>query len=320
MDPVDSAASALRNILDATAGEKVIIFCDNVQREIGDVFANGALSVGMWTKLVVFEPTDEIREEIDLNTKELMVLSKPYVCVNIFRTKPGETPMRGSFVKFEKAQGARIGHCPGITMEMLEDGALALTNRDYKEMFGFGAKLMAKLKGAENIQVISPHGADFSLSVKDREWKVEKTNLPCGEIMCIPPVGDSFTGKLVCTSGGAGRLYRDTPVSITSHEGKAGEATCEDPEVLASVLKDLDRDEGARYLGEFAFGINPKARLVDQFIEAEKVVGTIHVAFGGSEFPTKTHIDLLVEMPTVTVRYSSGNSVEIMKDGKFQLE
>jgi len=127
MDPVESASNALRNILSTTAGEKVIVFCDDVQKEIGDVFASGALRSGMWTKLVVFKPTDEIREEIDSVTKELMVLSKPDVCVNIFRTKPGETPMRASFVKFEKAQGARIGHCPGITMEMLEKGALALT-------------------------------------------------------------------------------------------------------------------------------------------------------------------------------------------------
>ncbi|MFH0850846.1 MAG: hypothetical protein V1924_07905 [Candidatus Bathyarchaeota archaeon] len=83
------------------------------------------------------------------------------------------------------------------------------------------------------------------------------------------------------------------------------------------ILVELDRDPGARYLGEFAIGINPRARIVDAFIEAEKVVGTIHVAFGGSYRPSKTHLDLLIENPTVTAYRSDGEGFTVMEWGRI---
>lgn len=319
MRPEESARSALKNIVNATSGERAIILCDDVQRGIGDIFARGALDLGLWTKLVTFETSDEVRGSVEEGLKELIVLSKPDVCVNIFRQRDEETSFRGSFVRFERSLGARIGHCPGITEDMLTEGALALTDDDYRDMFAFGERLKHRLKGAELIHVTSPHGADFTLSTKDREFAIEKTNLPCGEVMCIPPVGNSFQGTLVCTSGGANRIYRDTPVKIDSRDGLAGEIVCDDPGVLGRIEAELDRDEGARYLGEFAFGINPKARLIDQFLEAEKVIGTIHVAFGGSEYPSKTHLDMLVEKPDVEITDKEGTSFLVMEQGRFMI-
>ncbi|MDI6691121.1 MAG: hypothetical protein QME50_04525 [Candidatus Bathyarchaeota archaeon] len=35
-------------------------------------------------------------------------------------------------------------------------------------------------------------------------------------------------------------------------------------------------------MGEFAFGINKKARFVEEFLEAEKMFSTIHIAFGNN--------------------------------------
>jgi len=317
MNPVDSARSALRNILNVLPGEKALVLYDTEQKHLGEVFSMAAVNEGLWAKAVHLETGEHIRETIPDTVKEMMVASKPDICVNIFRQKDEETSLRGSFVKVQRALKMRVGHCPGLTESMLTEGALALTDEEYKEMFEFGEKLKRALKGAESVHVTSPDGADFMLSTKGRSFVAEKTNLPCGEIMCIPPVGDSFTGKLVCTSGGAGRLYKDTPVTIHAENGLAGKIECMDPEVKARVKAELDRDAGARYLGEMAFGINPKARLVDQFLEAEKVIGTIHVAFGGSEYPTRTHIDLLVENPTVVVTIN-GDKKTVMEKGEFK--
>ena len=315
----ESAKAALRNIVNAVPGEKAVIFCDDVQRDIGDIFAKACLDLGLWTKLVILKTSDEVRREMGDGLKELLVLQQPHLCVNIFRHMDEETSFRGSFVKFERSIGARVGHCPGITKDMLTDGALSLTDHEYREMFNFGERLRWVLKGTESVHVTSPYGADFTLSTKGREFVVERTNIPCGEVMCIPPIGNSFNGKLVCTAGGADRLYRDTPVTILSKNGLAGEIFCEDEEILRRVKAELDRDEGARYLGEFAFGINPKARLVDQFLEAEKVIGTIHVAFGGEEYPSKTHIDLLVENPTIEILKEDGTSILVMEGGRFKI-
>ena len=320
MNPVEGAKTALRNTRDATTCEKVVIFCDDEQREIGEVFANATLGLGLWTKLVVLETTDEIRTELEERTRELITLLRPDLYVNLFRDLDEETAYRIQFNKLERLRKARVCHCPGIRMDMMTEGAASLTDEEYEAMFAFGEKLKAYLKGTQRVRVESPHGADFTFRTGGKEFTVERGgNLPCGEVMLMPPVGDSFEGKLVCTSGGASRLYRETPVEIYSDNGLAGEIRCDDEEVLRKVKHELDRDEGSRYLGEFAFGINPKARLIDSFLEAEKVVGTIHMAFGGSYFPSKTHIDLLIENPTITVTKADEESIIVMDNGNFKI-
>jgi len=318
LKPEEEAKAALVNIKDATIGERVIVFCDEEQREIGEVFSRAALDMGLWTRIVILKTTEEVRKDLDDQIKETIALQKPDLCVNIFRQRDEETSFRGRFARFETSRGARVGHCPGITMDMLTDGALSLTDKEYQSMFRFGEKLREALKGTEKVKIVSSLGADFTFSTKGLAFSVEKTNLPCGEVMCSP-VGDSFEGKFVCIAGGADRVYRDAPVEIISKNGLAGEIKCKDEEILKKMKYELDRDEGARYLGEFAFGINPKARLVDEFVEAEKVMGTIHIAFGGSYYPSKTHIDLLVENPTVTIMKGDGTTVRVMENGKFKI-
>jgi leucyl aminopeptidase (aminopeptidase T) len=77
-------------------------------------------------------------------------------------------------------------------------------------------------------------------------------------------------------------------------------------------------------VGEFAFGINPKARFVDEFLEAEKILGTVHVAFGenmdmpGGKNPSKNHMDMLISKPTVTVTKKDGKTIKILEKGCFQ--
>ena len=313
----DAAKAALKHIVGATLGEKIIVFCDDSQREIGDVFTKAAIEYGLWTRLVTLPTTSETRREVDPVLQELLVLQQPHLCLNIFRQNDAETSFRGSFVRLERSKGARIGHCPGIIMEMITDGALSLLDKDYEQMFSFGESLRWRLKEADKIHVADPLGSDFTVSVQNRQFSVEKMNVPCGEVMCMNPVGNSFQGKLVCISGGGDRIYRNTPVTILSDRGLAGEVQCKNRDIRDKVKFELDRDEGARYLGEFAFGINPKARLVDQFLEAEKVLGTIHIAFGGSEYPTKTHLDLLVENPTIDIITADSRSLTIMTKGRF---
>ena len=81
----------------------------------------------------------------------------------------------------------------------------------------------------------------------------------------------------------------------------------------------------ARVVGEFAFGINPKARFVEEFLESEKIKGTIHIAFGDNlDFPSgqnnsANHMDFLISSPTVRIRKRSSNVVEVLSAGVFQL-
>jgi leucyl aminopeptidase (aminopeptidase T) len=96
---------------------------------------------------------------------------------------------------------------------------------------------------------------------------------------------------------------------------------CSDKNLLKRIESALSVDEMARYVGEFAFGLNKKARLSANFLEAEKVGNTIHVAFGhNTDFPggmnnSATHMDFLISKPTVEVTGAKGNRFVVMRDG-----
>lgn len=320
MNPVEAAINALVITKDATIGETMIIFCDPEKQDLGKMYADAGIKLGLWTRLVILEAGKEIRKKPDDRTKETITSSNPDLIVNIFRSKGGETAYRIQFMKLEKRRADRILHCPGITMDMFTEGAAALTEQGYQDMFAYGDKLKEALKGTHKVHVTCPRGSDFTLDLGGKEFRVEHgTNIPTGEINVMPPIGDSFQGKLVSTSGGIGKLYTDTPAQIYSKDGLAGEVKCTSDQVKKRILIELDRDPGARYLGEFAIGINPKARLVDAFIEAEKVIGTIHVAFGGTYRPSKTHLDLLIENPTVTTYKEDGTPFIVIDNGRLQV-
>jgi leucyl aminopeptidase (aminopeptidase T) len=318
MDPVEAAVNALVVTKDATIGEKIIIFCDKEKEKLGKMFADASIKLGLWTRLYLMNPRKEMRENLEDPIKEVLTSTNPDLIVNIFRGNDEETSYRIKFMRLERRKATRILHCPGITFDMFTEGAASLTVKEYKDMFAYGEKLKESLKGTFKVHVTCPKGSDFTLNLGGKDFQVEKgTNIPTGEINVMPPIGDSFEGKLVSISGGTGKLYRETPAEIYSNNGLAGEVKCVSDHVRNNILIELDRDPGARYLGEFAIGINPNARIVDSFIEAEKAIGTIHVAFGGSYKPSETHLDLLIENPTVTTFKEDGTQFQIMKNGKI---
>ena len=98
---------------------------------------------------------------------------------------------------------------------------------------------------------------------------------------------------------------------------------CKDQEHLTIIKRTFATDSWADVVGEFAFGINPKARFVDEFLEAEKMLGTIHVAFGanmdmpGGKNESKNHLDLMVSEPTVVVTKKGGETVLVLDKGVF---
>jgi len=101
----------------------------------------------------------------------------------------------------------------------------------------------------------------------------------------------------------------------------------DDKKAVQVVLDTQATDTMAKHVGEFAFGLNPKARIVEEFLESEKVGSAIHVAFGSNmDYPgvvannSATHQDFLVDKPTVTITYSDGRTRTIMENGKLKID
>ncbi len=336
MDPDVAAANALESVLEARAGESVLIVCDDVREDVGRAFARGAMNLGLWTRLLLLKTSpDSYRTEIPPELVEMINSPHPPdIFINVLRGPAQETPFRIKIIKLEtRKRRSRLGHCPGITMDMLTEGALSLTREENAEMQEKARNLLALLQDVESVHVTAPGGTDFTLSVKGRtwftdtaiDWKTMKwMNLPTGEVL-VGPVETSMNGVLVAdvAAGGIGPLK--TPITIKVENGKVVDVQSDDKEVLQVVLDTQATDKMAKYVGEFAFGLNPRARLVEEFLECEKV-SAIHVAFGNNmDYPgvtannSATHQDFLVDKPTVEVTYSDGRKRIVMRDGELVL-
>ncbi|MHA1905003.1 MAG: aminopeptidase, partial [Candidatus Thorarchaeota archaeon] len=295
------------------------------------------LDLGLWTRMVVLETEDNVnRTEPPQHLVEMINSSNPPdIYVNILRGPAEETPFRIKIIKLQTRKGqSRLGHCPGITMDMMTEGALSLSRDENAKMQENARNLLAVLQDVEKVHVKAPAGSDFSLDVKGRTWfsdtflnwkNMKWMNLPTGEVI-VGPVETGMQGTLVCdlAVGGIGPLKK--PIKVEVKDGLVQSVSSDDNNALKVVLEAQETDAMAKRIGEFAIGLNPSARIVEEFLESEKVGSTIHVAFGNNmDYPgivannSENHQDFLVDKPTVTVTYSDGRESVIMDKGELQV-
>ena len=333
MEPAIAAENALQCVLEAKEGEKIVIFCDDTRASVGEAFEAGASSLKLKTKLVLLETAPQVfRTEIPAKLKKFLTTQRPDIYINLFRGIREETPFRIKLIHLETTGGkTRLGHCPGVTIDMLTEGALALSAEEHRQMQNFAAELMEKLEKAIKLEIKTPAGTQLTLSVKGRpfitdtmlDWEELKwMNLPTGEVYAAP-VEESLEGKLVCDMAVGGIGPVKSPVTLKVKKGKVDAAISENTEVLKRVQDSLHTDEMANVVGEFAFGINPKARFVEEFLEAEKMHGTIHIAFGdNTDMPkgknnSANHMDFMIGKPTVNAVTEDGTKISLLINGAF---
>ncbi len=334
MHPAEAARNALQHVLEVKKNERLVIFCDDVRSDIGRAFYEGAKELELDTSLVVLKTGEGIfRNQLPAEHQHFLTTHRPDIYINLLRGVREETPFRISIIHSETSDHkTRLGHCPGITMDMLTEGALALTADEHGQMQAFSEELMKDLAGAKAIEVTNPAGTNLKFNVANRafftdtkiDWKSMKwLNLPTGEVI-VAPVETSLRGKLVCDMaiGGIGLL--DTNFTIEVDNGGVQATFSKNDDVNRRVNQSLATDQMAKAVGEFAFGINPKARLVEEFLETEKIKGTVHIAFGDNlDYPSgqnnsANHMDFLMSKPTVRVRKKNNDVLEVLKEGVFR--
>ena len=104
-------------------------------------------------------------------------------------------------------------------------------------------------------------------------------NIPDGEVYTAP-VKDSVNGVITYNAPTLENGIRHEKVRLVFKDGKIIEATSSDTAALNAVL---DTDEGARYVGEFAIGVNPYVTkpMLDILFD-EKISGSVHFTPGCS--------------------------------------
>lgn len=212
----------------------------------------------------------------------------------------------------------------GVSTEAFEDFYFKVCNLDYSRMDEAMKPLVKLMEQTDRVRITGP-GTDLVFSIKGIPAIpcAGRMNIPDGEIFTAP-VRESVNGTLCYNTPSVFQGFTYENIRLTFENGRITDATANDTKRIRQVF---DTDEGARYVGEFAIGVNPyilqpmKDTLFD-----EKIMGSIHFTPGNcyEEAPngntSSIHWDLvLIQRP----EYGGGeiyfDDVLIRKDGRFVL-
>src|SRR5437764_14420679 len=184
--------------------------------------------------------------------------------------------------------------CRFPTPALAQDSRMSLTEF---EDFLYGACLrdwdaegerMAKIKErfdrASEVRIVGA-GTDLTLSLEGREGEVDAghSNLPGGEVYFCP-VEDATEGVVHFSEFPAFQEPNEIEgVRMVYRGGRVVEASASRGEDV--LFETLDRDDGARVLGELGIGCNRGIqRYMKNTLFDEKIDGTVHLAIGAG-FP-----------------------------------
>ncbi len=167
-----------------------------------------------------------------------------------------------------------------MSTEAFEEHYFNVCNLDYAKMSGAMDKLVARMEKTDKVRIVGP-GTDLTFSIKGMPAiKCDgKLNIPDGEVFSAP-IRDSINGTLAYNTPS---LYNGTTfenIRFSFQNGKIVAATANDTEKINEIL---DTDDGARYIGEFAIGVNPYIHnaMKDTLFD-EKIAGSFHFTPGNS--------------------------------------
>ena len=166
----------------------------------------------------------------------------------------------------------------GMSTDAFEDFYFKVCNLDYSKMDKAMDALKIRLDKADKVRLTAKN-TDIAFSIKgigSKKCSGER-NIPDGEIYTAP-VKNSVNGKITFNTPSVENGFKFENVSLTFKDGKIIDATANDTEKLNAVL---NTDDGARYVGEFAFGVNPYiVKPMGDILFDEKISGSIHFTPG----------------------------------------
>ncbi len=320
---IDAALAGMTHVLDLVPADRVLVITDEATSLCGYAFEKAARQFGCAS--VLYQLPEEHRPLQKMPDEMHHLLDGVTIVINAIVGDAREIPFRLEWIFLvEAAPGVRMGHSPGINAEMMTAGPL---NVDYAAMQNMADFLLKGFDQAASVHITTALGTDLILDLKDREMVSDLkaipgtgANLPCGEVYCCP-VENAAHGTLVVDGCFGSQGIVPQPLSFVIENGRVTEIKCEDQTTLDQVKALMDTDDGSRTIAELGIGLNPGARLSDNMLEAEKVLGTAHIAFGSNQgMPgglniSKTHIDYLFNEPTIEVKAISGEVCVMMENG-----
>ena len=283
-------------------GEKVLIVVDtSTPAPIGKSLFEAAKNLGCEVILMTMLPRTRHGEEIPLPVAEAMKNSDVVIAPTTFSLT--HTQARINACK----SGARVASMPGITEKMMAQGGMTA---DYNKINEIAIELNKKLENAKKIRVVTHSGTDILFDLEGCKWHMDtgmslepgcSSNLPAGELYIAPK---DANGIFVVDGSMSSFGLLDSPLEFTVKNRYVTDIRGKDALKLNSILDKVGKK--ARNIAEFGIGINPKAKLIGNVLEDEKVAGTVHIALGdnstfGGDVIAGIHLDGIIKEPEIFV-------------------
>lgn len=167
----------------------------------------------------------------------------------------------------------------GLPTETFEDHFLRVCNFDYRRLGEAAGALKELLDQADRVEIKAPN-VDLSFSIKGIGSVIcaGMNNIPDGEVFTAP-VKDSVEGSITYNTPSPyqGKVFSD--VHLQFHKGQIVSASAAANDAALQAI--FNADEGARYIGEFAFGLNPHIHQpIKDILFDEKITGSFHFTPG----------------------------------------
>ncbi|EMG28998.1 hypothetical protein X560_0481 [Listeria fleischmannii 1991] len=261
---------------------------------------------------------DNINELADVPSRKMQIsggtIGKMHTNIRVKQTK-------WVVLRYPTSSMAQLS---GMSTEGFENFYFDVCTLDYEKMSLAMDNLVDLMNKTDKVRLVGP-GTDLSFSIQNIPAIkcAGELNIPDGEVYTAP-IRDSVQGTLTYNTPSPYQGFVFENVSFTFKDGQIVEATSNDTLRLNEIL---DTDEGARYIGEFAIGVNPFIHEpMGDILFDEKIEGSFHFtpgqcydeAYNGNK--SNIHWDLVnIQRP----EYGGGeiyfDDVLIRKDGLFVL-
>lgn len=166
-----------------------------------------------------------------------------------------------------------------MSYEKFFDYLIDVCTVDYSKMNAALKPLKDLMEKTDKVRIVAPN-TDLSFSIKGINAVIcaGNYNIPDGEIFTAP-VKNSVNGTITYNtmSPYQGIVYNN--VSLTFEHGKI--VKCSADKDNESLEKIFNTDEGARFVGEFAIGVNPMIlHPMGDILFDEKIAGSLHFTPG----------------------------------------
>lgn len=299
-----------KNSLKLKKTESCLIITDKKQSPVALQFYNYASQISLKTKLKIIKPLKEDGQE---PPKSIASLMKIYQVVLLITSKSlTHTKARKNASKNK----ARIASMPNLT----ESTANRTLNIDYKRLEAQAKSLRQLILNSKEITITTKLGTKISAKIIKERVHLDTGllnkpgyfgNLPAGEVGFSP---SKVNGTLII-DGTCPDIKLKSPIKFTIKQSYVINIQ---GDKSYKIKKRLDRvGKKAYFVAEIGIGLNPKARIIGNILEDEKVLGTFHLALGSNisykgNNNVPIHLDYIIKNPTIYL-----DKKEIMRNGKF---